>query len=55
MSKTNFKKNHVKIDKTFSQNNDGKKTCEVTNCSYLTQKYKPLQNQCLYYDWFWFS
>ena len=48
-------KKYVKKAKKFSQNNGGKTTREVTNCSNLTQKYKPLHNQCLYYDWFWFS
>ena len=55
MPKNDLEKNASKNDYKLNQNNDEKKTPEATNCSYLTQKYKPPQNQCLYYDWFWFS
>ena len=54
MPKNDLEKNKTKNDQKLNENNDGKKTPEATNCSYLTQKYKPHQNQCLHYDWFCF-
>jgi hypothetical protein len=52
MPKNDLEKNASKNDYKLNQNNYEKKNPEATNYSYLTQKYKPPQNQCLYYDWF---